>query len=297
MNNHLSNDCVLKLLTNWYLQMKMEIGEKMKAIARMKAGRRSIQELVESASSVIIIHYSCESFYDIKDGRTPRITSIAVRYFSSAQTISFSIHKIAEKRQVPFDEIEKHYDELERTMLDDFFAFVDKHQQYKWVHWNMRDANYGFSAIEHRYEVLKGSPHIIPDANKKDLSRILIDIYGGGYIGHPRLEKLMEKNKITLKDFLTGKQEAYAFENKEYVKLHQSTLRKVDILHSILLKAHDDVLAINTKWYQRYGVSLQGLYELAKDYWWAALSLTFLGAVFAKIFDIFFVYCTAQSSK
>ena len=258
----------------------------MKTFERMKNGKRSIQDIMNSSSNVLVIHYSCESFYDIKDGRTPRITSIAIRYLESAQTISFSIHKIAEKCKVPFGDIECHYDKLEKAMLDDFFIFVDKHQKYKWIHWNMRDANYGFAAIEHRYEVLGGQPYLIPDDNKKDLSRLLVAIYGGEYIEHTRLEKLTEKNKITSKDFLTGKQEAEAFENKDYVKLHQSTLRKVDILNTILYKTDDRSLATNTKWYQQYGISVQGIYDLAKDYGWAALFLAALGAIASKVFDI-----------
>lgn len=48
-----------------------------------------IQNLVDNAAHLLIIHYSCESFYDIKDGRTPRITSIAVRYFNTGQTETF----------------------------------------------------------------------------------------------------------------------------------------------------------------------------------------------------------------
>ena len=42
----------------------------------------------------------------------------------------------------------------------------------------MRDMNYGFKAIEHRYSVLGGEPYQIPDANKIDLARQLINCYG-----------------------------------------------------------------------------------------------------------------------
>lgn len=33
-------------------------------------------------------------------------------------------------------------------MLDAFFEFTKERKEYKWVHWNMRDSNYGFHAIE-----------------------------------------------------------------------------------------------------------------------------------------------------
>lgn len=52
----------------------------------------------------------------------------------------------------------------------------------------------------------------------------------------------MEKNHITKLDFLTGAEEASAFEAKEYVKLHQSTLRKVDVIAIIAVMAHEGTL-------------------------------------------------------
>ena len=54
------------------------------------------KEIGNNPKNYLIIHYSCESFYDIQDGHTPRITSIAVYDYATAQTDSFSIHKLAE---------------------------------------------------------------------------------------------------------------------------------------------------------------------------------------------------------
>jgi hypothetical protein len=88
---------------------------------RQKAGWKTLEKLFDEAPNCWVIHYSCESFYDRPEGRSPRITSIAVRKFDTGQTLSFSIHQIAERRQIAFDEIANHYDELERQMLDEFF--------------------------------------------------------------------------------------------------------------------------------------------------------------------------------
>lgn len=52
-----------------------------------------MQKLEDNMATTYYVHYSCESFYDIQDGRTPRITSIAIRNYASAQTESFSIHQ------------------------------------------------------------------------------------------------------------------------------------------------------------------------------------------------------------
>jgi hypothetical protein len=220
---------------------------------RQKLGWNRIDQIFADAANVWIIHYSCESFYDRADGRSPRITSIAVRKLDTAQTTSFSIHQVAERRRVPLAEIEGRYDELEKLMLDEFFEHIGAFRGVKYIHWNMRDINFGFAAIEHRYRVLGGNPYVIEEDKKFDLSRLLIDIYGVGYIGHPRLEKLLAKNNIQPLDFLTGAQEAQAFQDRNYVGLHQSTLRKVDVLSNIAGRTHDRNLEVETTWWEMHG--------------------------------------------
>lgn len=249
----------------------------------------TINELVNNATHLLIIHYACESFYNVPSGYTPRVTSIAVRYYNTAQTKSFAIHRVAEIKKMPFEDIEQNYDELEREMLKEFFQFVKQHHSYSWIHWNMRDLNFGFEAIENRYKVLGGRPNIIEDDKKHDLARLLIDIYGTGYVGHPRLEKLMEKNKISTRDFLDGKSEPIAFASKEYVKLHMSTLKKVDVFHSIIDKLASGSLRTNAKWYEPYGISPQGIYEAINGNWIYAIVTLVLGAIFGVILSAIFL--------
>jgi hypothetical protein len=206
---------------------------------RQKAGWAAIDALVADSANCWIIHYSCESFYDRPEGHSPRITSIAVRKMDTAQTLSFSIHQVAERRQISHVDISNHYEGLEKQMLDEFYEHVGGHRGMKYVHWNMRDINYGFAAIEHRYRVLGGDPVIIGDDRKFDLARLFIDVYGTDYAGYPRLESLMTLNSIRALGFMTGAQEAEAFEQQNFVGLHQSTLRKVDVIANFLTRAHD----------------------------------------------------------
>lgn len=218
----------------------------------------------------LIIHYSCESFYDIKDGRTPRITSIAARNVSTGQTHSFSIHKSAEQNRVSPSDIPNRYDELEKQMLAEYFDFIKSRHGYSFIHWNMRDINYGFQAIEHRYKVLGGEPFVIDDSRKFDLARELIAFYGVTYVPHGasgRLHSLIEMNKITAKDILNGKEEASAFDNHEFIKLHQSTLRKVDVMANILDRVQDGSLKTTSTWKDTHGVHPAIVVELAKEHW------------------------------
>lgn len=255
-------------------------------IQKHKKAKKILEDLYDAPNHVLIIHYSCESFYDIKEGKTPRITSIAVRYLRNAQTKSFSIHKVAEINRINFSEIESHYDYLEKQMLSEYFDFMHEHKDYTWVHWNMRDINYGFEAIENRFIVLGEKPYHLNNNNKIDLSRILIDKYGAQYIEHPRLIMLLKKNNITDKNLLNGEEEARAFDNKEYVKLHQSTLRKVDILESIFKRTVEGDLKTNSNIRSIYGLTPQGVYELIKDHWlWSlliSLLMLFMGWLISK---------------
>jgi hypothetical protein len=224
---------------------------------RQKAGWATLDQLYTDSGNCWIIHYSCESFYNRPEGRSPRITSIAVRKLDTAQTLSFSIHQVAERKRIIFADIEQHYDALEKTMLDEFYAHVGTHRGMRYIHWNMRDINFGFAAIEHRYRVLDSEPIVIGDDKKIDLASKLIDIYGPGYAPHHRLENLLRINGIKPLDFMTGAQEAQAFEDRNFVGLHQSTLRKVDVIGDILARAQDRTLKTNTTWWEMHGGRLR----------------------------------------
>ena len=254
-------------------------------IKRRKKAKDFLKNICEQQSNYLIIHYSCESFYDTPQGRTPRVTSIAIRYFDTAQTKSFSIHKIAEFKNVPFDQIENQYDALERTMLDEFFQFIENHKRYYWIHLNMRDINYGFEAINHRYRVLDGHPVEIEDNLKIDLGRLLVDLFGDHYIEHPRVESLCRKNNINMKNFLKGAEEAEAFKNHEHVKLHQSTLRKVDMMHSVVLRAFEGDLKTNTNLIRQYGLSPQSIFQIMQENWLLALFVFLFGVVVSIFFQ------------
>lgn len=103
-----------------------------------------------------------------------------------------------------FSDIDAEYDSLEKEMLEEFFQFMLEHRTYDWVHWNMRDINYGFPALEHRFKVLKGEPVELDESRKFDFSRALVSIFGNKYMGHPHLIKIIEENHITDRDLLDG---------------------------------------------------------------------------------------------
>jgi hypothetical protein len=264
------------------------MGRQAELYRKWRRAKRQLEDVFRSPENTLVIHYSCESFYDRNNPNSPRITSIAVRNLDSGQTRSFSIHLVAERRSL-LNDIESHYDDLEHEMLADFFEYMRVNQHCNWLHWNMRDANFGFEALENRLKALGREPFHLDERNRFDLSRILIGIYGVGYVGHPRLEKLLELNHITPLDFLTGAQEAAAFVNKEFVKLHQSTLRKVDVLANIADRAHRGDLVTLATWWEQNGQSVKRSIEWLKEHWLiSAISVALsIAAALLKLRGIF----------
>lgn len=200
--------------------------------------RNPLRRLRERLDTVFIVHYSCQPLDDSNESYSPRITSIAVHDLESNTTHSFSIHLEAEVSHVSKGEIEGRYDKLEKAMISNFYDFVSKHINHCWVHWNMRNINFGFEQISHRYKVLGAISSDIPMilGNKRfNLSDMILDFYGEDCISHPRMGKLMQMNGGEPRGFLSGENEAKAFNDKEYVKLHQSTLCKVGWFQKMLL--------------------------------------------------------------
>ena len=250
----------------------MSISKASERLRHHREGKKQLAKIIDNPNDVVVIHYSCESFYNRPNRASPRITSIAVRNLATGQTESFSIHQIAERdKKLLVEEIEAHYDKLEKKMLEEFYNYAKSHQNHTWLHWNMRDIQYGFAALEHRYRVLGGEPIKIPEVCRCDLSRLLIQLYGVRYINHPRLKNLAKKNSIGDLNFLDGKKESEAFENGEYVKVHQSILRKVDIFSNIVDRAADKTLKTNARLREIYGGYLVFAIEKAKESWFFVL--------------------------
>ena len=187
-----------------------------------------------------IIHYSSQSLYDdgMGDGLSPSITSIAVMHHSSRQTVTFAIHSIAEELGISKEEVESRYGEIEKEILERFYAFARDRREKYWVHWNMRNIVFGFEHLEHRYRALaKKDPPAIPIEVRINLNDIYRDRYGGDYASDPnRMLNLMLLNGERDPRFLLGKEEAEAFKAKDFIRMHGSTISKVEFFrHTIVL--------------------------------------------------------------
>jgi hypothetical protein len=202
---------------------------------------------------------------------------------NTAQSKSFSIHLQSQFNKKDFTNLSlEEYDSLERELLEEFYSYAEQNREKKWVHWNMRDSNYGFEAIANRYRILGGTPFELSDNRKYDLARIIGQIYTFGYEKNKpngRLLNLAESNNISTKNALTGEQEATAFEAKEYLKLHLSTLRKTDIIETIINRIENGTLKVKSRIREIYGLSIPGIIEIARNSWWILLIVSILSFI------------------
>lgn len=183
-----------------------------------------------------IIHYSSQSLFDGDDAAlSPRITSVVVRHYPTGQTVSFATHIAAEFLGIPRDQIEQRYDDIERSLLTQFYDFARDRREKFWVHWNMRNVTFGFEHLEHRYRVLTGrEPPSIPVEVRLNLNDILKIRYGDDYVGDPRMPSLMAMNGGKIQGFLSGKEESDAFKDKDFIRMNTSTIAKVGFFSHVI---------------------------------------------------------------
>ncbi|UEG53496.1 hypothetical protein LLH06_00705 [Mucilaginibacter daejeonensis] len=245
-----------------------------------RQGLDLFNEIIKDKSKSLLIHYSCESFIT-SHGNTPRVTSICIKSLSTGQTISFSIHLQAQFEGLDFKNLsDSEYDRVELSMLSEFSKYVKTHTNYKWIHWNMRDSNYGFEAINNRIRILHGEIFDIGDDRKYDFPRILGLLYTYDYEKNRpkgRLLNLAERNSFGTINALTGAEEATAFDNKEYLKLHMSTLKKVDVIESIVHATEMGHLKVNSSKKFIYGLTFAGFFALVKETPWLLVIFTIIG--------------------
>lgn len=209
--------------------------------------REQLEFLRKNWQSVLIIHLSCESSGDRNPGHSPRITSIAVVRATSSSIKSFSIHLHAERHRIDPADIESHFEMLEREMLEEFYEFVLSQSGHYWVHWYMRDINFGFECLAHRYRVLTGRmAPTIEDERRFCLPTLIAAIFGPNFVAHPRMFNLMQANGGIPRNFLSGAEEVAAFNNKQFPEMHQSTITKVYFFRRALRKLIEGTLRTST---------------------------------------------------
>lgn len=240
-------------------------------------GLARIELIEKNRIDTLLIHYSCESFLN-SNGRTPRIVSISIMDLETSQTTTFSIHLQAQFLKMDFNNLtENDFDKCETKMLEEYYEFLTNNNTKYYVHWSMNNSNFGFKAIDNRFRILGGKEEEIENKFKVNLGETLCLIYGNSYSEDQnggKLYNLSVINNFKPREFLKGADEAICFENKEWLKLHYSTLSKVKLFKLIIEHLSNNKLKVSSNWKDIYGLSLSSFNEIInnnivlKILWW-----------------------------
>lgn len=253
---------------------------------RHKKAKNEIKKIFNNLDKYRIIHYSCQSFNRVENGKSAVITSIGIHSCISDTTVSFDIQSVAERLKIDYDNIYNNLECVETLLLKDYFEYIKEDKNIIYLHWNMRDSQYGFQALSNRYCVLTGLKpeyEILP-IHQLNIARLLEDYYGINYVADPKIKSLVEKNKsIEPKDILYGKEEADAFDDKKYNALHRSTLSKVRLFFNILKLVEDGKLNVDSTFLQSFGARPQVIYEMVREKWWWGLFTFIIGILVGEL--------------
>lgn len=187
--------------------------------------------------SYFIIHYSSESLFETEaiQGLSPRVTSIVVMHYATAQARSFAFHLSADLLNIAKADIDNNLDRIEADLLTRFYNFARDNRLQHWIHWNMRGQLFGFEHIEHRYRKLTGSEApSIPIDVRVNLNDVLRARYGHDYAPHKQLTHLMLMQGPPLQGFLEGAAEAVCFTNRDFIRMNESTTTKVHFFRHVI---------------------------------------------------------------
>ena len=176
-----------------------------------------IRELELTKNLIRVIHYGCESWFNVKD-RPVSIACIAIVDFKTREEISFSIT----------DTI----DEPEKYLLERYYKYLRESPDARYVHWNMKSSDFGFEAIDNRYRYLfnEEQPYSVPKEFRYDLDDLIAYKYGEGYMDHPKLYNLGSTYRFAKRYILSGKEEADKFASQSFGDIKRSTVEKAHLI-------------------------------------------------------------------
>lgn len=215
----------------------------------------NLKKLTEDPSKVLFVHYSESSTYDDDDygNISPIITSIVIKSLDGQTDKQFAIHLEADKADIPKDQIQDSYRELELRILKLYNDFVRRHLDCFWIHWDMKNIHFGFEAIKHRYEKIFENLDDyceIPNNKKKNLRTIIEGMYGDNFVsGSDTLKALMLCNSSNVEDstYLSKDNESTQFESKNFFAVIRSVDLKVDFIKNVTKKLSYKKLIVSNK--------------------------------------------------
>lgn len=253
---------------------------------RRKAALEEIRKAIGAKPHCSVIHYACAGF----EHPNGRVAAIAVRNIGTGVTTLFDVTSKLPTGQSTISASAQTLDTAELAMLDDFDAFTQRNPNHYWLHWNMRNAKFGFDALERRHRSLGGHPSSSPPPHLRvDLASRMFDLYGDRYAAPPsRLETLALKNGLATKDLIDGEAQGVLVANGDYRPVEHALLNRVDLLYSIAIKTGDNTLKTDAKWYDGIG-GLGNVFHWIKEHPGFS-AIVVIGALLALLANAFKVW-------
>ena len=262
---------------------------KSNSINAHKEAKIILSDYVKKKSNYMFIHFARQNCFEDAYEKGPRIIAIVVMNAASEQTMAFSLKKSAEKYGSNFwgvNDSEK--DIIEQDMLQSFFEYAKSNAEKTWLHWNMKNNNFGFSAIEERYKSLGGTPFPFEEGKLVNISVLLKKKYGhnfaqdcmynGKSVG--KMYDIFTLNKMQDVNILNGEQEVKEYILKNIMSIELSVVGKLKAFQKIMEKAADDDLKVRGSIAKDvYGLGIRGIAQYIQDNAILAIIFSILGGV------------------
>lgn len=218
---------------------------------------RQLAAVFERPERAVAIHYALQRLQRGNATGSAPVAAIAVRNLGSGHVQVFSIASEAEaagidlSSQPPLSRMAT----LEYALLFKFNAYLEAHPGQIYLHWYMRDARFGFAALEERHrrslshvsDILFGPrsaalatpfgfggatpyPVHIGEGQRVDLALVLKQLYGMGPL---RLGDLADANRLSQAEVIDGAREPEMFERGNHVYLERSVAAKARLIGEI----------------------------------------------------------------
>lgn len=181
--------------------------------------------LPEVTEHLHIVHYATDPRASAH--ATPPVAAIVVQNVLTGAQMTFAAITEAEAAGVPPETVLAQYPDFEREALSMFADFATTRPEAVWVHWRMRDAIFGFDALNRRATVHRTRHHGIPPARRCDLSHHLERRYGDQFAPRPRLWNAIRRNLGATPELLDRDALATAWEDGNHTAVLRSLTEQV----------------------------------------------------------------------
>ena len=195
-----------------------------------------IQTLFNNPEDSYVIH--CAYFEeDMPVGSLKKIICVHAKNLNSTDSREFSIYNFASKNDIPHDDIEDWFDDLELSILDEFNSFLKEKSRCSFIY---------FGEEEGQGLILDELKRIFETRNKADAQKIFKEIpinrrknipyifqFDNSDKNLKNFIKRFNENEIPT-TFLSEGEEGANFEKKQYNKIRESVSCKIDCMIKVL---------------------------------------------------------------